>query len=297
MNSHVQRLGAAGLRRRRSRQGAEAGRRAAPTSTRRCRRSSAASTSTSSTASAGSGASSSRPRAEERTQPARASASSTSATTTARWCRCRRCRRRGRRSGRSTRNRFNLYRAAQVTGARGARLQLGPGARRARGGGARDAAARDRLRLGRPLVPGAQRLRARAGSCSRCRSCFVFLILAALYESWSLPFSRAAVGAGRGLRRLRSGCCCASFDFDVYAQIGIVMLIGLAAKNAILIVEFAKAARRSTAPTLVTAALEGAQAAAAADPDDVVRLHPRLRAAVDRDRRRAPPRGASSARW
>src|SRR5207237_467455 len=86
---------------------------------------------------------------------------------------------------------------------------------------------------------------------------FVFLILAALYESWSLPFSVllsvpvAVVGAFAGLlvRRL---------DFDVYAQIGVIMLIGLAAKNAILIVEFAKA-RLDTGKDVVAAALEGAR--------------------------------------
>jgi HAE1 family hydrophobic/amphiphilic exporter-1 len=86
---------------------------------------------------------------------------------------------------------------------------------------------------------------------------FVFLILAALYESWSLPFSVllstpvAVLGAYLGLWSRE-------FDNNVYAQIGLVMLVGLTAKNAILIVEFAKAQLDAGRP-LVEAALEGAR--------------------------------------
>src|SRR6201997_2930749 len=86
---------------------------------------------------------------------------------------------------------------------------------------------------------------------------FVFLILAALYESWSLPFSVllsvpvAVLGAYGGLL-LRK------FDNNVFAQIGLVMLIGLTAKNAILIVEFAILEHKK-GKELIQAALEGAR--------------------------------------
>jgi len=81
---------------------------------------------------------------------------------------------------------------------------------------------------------------------------FVFLLLAAMYESWSLPFSvllgtpLAAFGAFVGL-------LIAGLEINVFTSIGLVTLIGLAAKNAILIVEFAKMKRDEGMPTMEAA--------------------------------------------
>ncbi len=86
---------------------------------------------------------------------------------------------------------------------------------------------------------------------------FVFLVLAAQYESWIVPFAVilcipfAVFGAFLGLSMR-------GMANDIYAQVGLVMLIGLAAKNAILIVEFARLSHQRGMP-LIEAAIEGAR--------------------------------------
>ena len=86
---------------------------------------------------------------------------------------------------------------------------------------------------------------------------FVFLLLAAMYESWRLPW---AVLLGSPLVVLGSffGVWLTGYDNNVYVQVGNIMLIGLAAKNAILIVEFAKA-KHEEGMSLEEAALESAR--------------------------------------
>ena len=111
---------------------------------------------------------------------------------------------------------------------------------------------------------------------------FVFLILAALYESWTLPFS-VLLGTPVAVFGAFAALWARGMENNIYAQIGLVMLIGMAAKNAILIVEFAKLACERGAP-LLDAALEGARLRLRPIIMTSLRLHSRLRAALVRVR-------------
>lgn len=86
---------------------------------------------------------------------------------------------------------------------------------------------------------------------------FVFLFLAALYESWAVPFA-VLLAVPIGIFGAMSGLYLTGLTNNIYAQIGLVLLIGLAAKNAILIVEFAKMKREQGADA-VSAAVEAAK--------------------------------------
>jgi len=140
-------------------------------------------------------------------------------------------------------NRFNLFRAAEITGS------PAPGYSSVQALDALEEVARDSLPTDMSYAWNAMSFQERAaagtgGVVFVLALVFVFLILSAQYESWSLPLSVllgtpiAVFGAMLGL--WLSGLFLTGYENNVFAQIGLVMLIGMSAKNAILIVEFAK---------------------------------------------------------
>jgi len=158
-------------------------------------------------------------------------------------------------------NRFNLFRSAEVTG------QPAAGYSSAQALNALEEVAAETLPsdVGYAWANMSFQEKAAEGSGSIVfvmALVFVFLILAAQYESWSLPLSVllgtpiAVFGAMAGL--WLAGLVSESYVNNVFAQIGLVMLIGMAAKNAILIVEFASIEMKS-GKDAVQAALDAAK--------------------------------------
>jgi len=158
-------------------------------------------------------------------------------------------------SGTELTMRFNLFRSVEITG------NPAPGVSSGQATAALEAVARDVL----PREMGfaysglsyQEKTAPPSGPTFLMAVIFVFLLLAAMYESWSLPF---AVLLGTPLVTFGAflGIWMQGLENNVFVQVGLVMLIGLAAKNAILIVEFAKM-RREQGVSAIDAAMEAAK--------------------------------------
>src|SRR5262245_54009482 len=152
--------------------------------------------------------------------------------------------------------RFNRYRAAELIG------QTAPGFSSGQSAAAMEQIARENLPAGfgfewTGTVYQQKLSEGKEAFIFGFAAVLVFLFLAAQYESWTIPFA-VLLAVPLGLFGALVGVLVRSYDYDVYTQIGIVTLIGLASKNAILIVEYARL-RHESGMSIVRAALAAAR--------------------------------------
>jgi HAE1 family hydrophobic/amphiphilic exporter-1 len=159
-------------------------------------------------------------------------------------------------SGPQFTTRFNMYRSVEVTGASAPGYSSGEAMAALTEIGRRTLP--KEMRVGWSGMSYQERRAGGVGAVLALSLLLVFLVMAAQYESWSLPFSvllSTPVALFGGL----FGLLIRNMAFDVYGQIGLIMLVGLAAKNAILIVEFARSQLESGGASIEQAALAGAR--------------------------------------
>ncbi len=177
---------------------------------------------------------------------------------------------------------FNMFRSAEITG-NGA-----PGVSSGQAIAAMEQLARQTLPAGFDFAWAGQSLEeikagSQAGYIFALSILIVYLVLAAQYESWVLPFI-ILLGVPLAVFGALSAQLLRGFANDVFCQVGLVMLVGLAAKNSILIVEFAEQLRERGMSIVGRGDRVGAHPASA-DSDDVAGIHSRRAAAGLRDRR------------
>jgi HAE1 family hydrophobic/amphiphilic exporter-1/multidrug efflux pump len=163
----------------------------------------------------------------------------------------------GRKTGAGMLQRYNLYRTAEISGG------PAPGVSSGQALDAMEKLAREKLPQGFGFEWTGLSFQERAAGGTQAlifglALVFVFLVLAALYESWAIPFG-VLLGLPVGVFGAFLGTLLRGLVNDVYVQIGLIMLLGLAAKNAILIVEFARMKRQTEKLPIPDAALEGAR--------------------------------------